>query len=91
MVGNAGNATANPIPSRIARYNLHTGQTFMNNSYRYMLIILLTPIYFILAAWVSALPHEYAHSVTAWMLGFKQHPFGIQYGHLTWQNILFFA
>lgn len=32
--------------------------------------------------------HEYAHSFTAWTLGYKANPLGLDYGHLDWNNIL---
>ncbi|WP_250487045.1 hypothetical protein [Caballeronia sp. GaOx3] len=51
--------------------------------------IVLTPAFFILSLWVSAFPHEYAHSITAWLFGYKLHPFDIDYGGFNWKNVLF--
>jgi hypothetical protein len=56
---------------------------------RNILFILLTPIFFILAEWISVFPHEFAHSTVAWFFGFKESPFAIYYGHFNWQNIFF--
>jgi hypothetical protein len=61
----------------------------MNNFVRYSLFILLTPVFIILAAWVSVFPHEYAHSTVAWLYGFKTSPFAIEYGHFNWRNVIF--
>ena len=33
--------------------------------------------------------HEYAHSFTAWALGYKANPLALNYGHLTPQNVAF--
>ena len=33
--------------------------------------------------------HEYAHSFTAWAVGYKANPLGLDYGHLTPQNVAF--
>jgi len=33
--------------------------------------------------------HEYAHSFTAWVLGYKANPLALNYGHLTPQNVAF--
>ncbi|VXC90490.1 conserved membrane hypothetical protein [Burkholderia sp. 8Y] len=49
----------------------------------------LSPIFFILSLWISALPHEYAHSITAWLLGYKLGPFDIDYGSFDWRNVIF--
>jgi len=32
--------------------------------------------------------HEYAHSFTAWSVGYKANPLALNYGHLDWNNIL---
>lgn len=61
----------------------------MTNTARNLLIILLTPVFFILAIWVSAFPHEYAHATIAWLYGYKLSPFDIYYGNFNWQNVLF--
>lgn len=56
---------------------------------RYLLFIIITPIFFIFAMWVSVFPHEFAHATTAWLYGFKLSPFDIYYGHFDWRNIVF--
>ncbi len=33
-------------------------------------------------------PHEYAHSFSAWLLGWKANPLALNYGHLTVSNLL---
>ncbi|TCK33768.1 hypothetical protein B0G84_8087 [Paraburkholderia sp. BL8N3] len=61
----------------------------MNNEKSPFIFIILTPIFFILALWVSVFPHEYAHAITAWLFGYKLGPFDIAYGKFNWQNVLF--
>lgn len=63
----------------------------MHKTTRYLLILLCTPLFFILAMWLSALPHEYAHATAAWLYGFKLNPLDIYYGQFNWQNIVFVA
>lgn len=61
----------------------------MNHSKRPVAFVLLTPVFFILSLWISAFPHEYAHSITAWLFGYKLNPFDIDYGRFDWRNVLF--
>lgn len=61
----------------------------MNNAKRPSLFVAITPIFIILSLWVSVLPHEYAHSTTAWLFGYKLNPVDIDYGSFDWKNILF--
>lgn len=61
----------------------------MNKAKRPLLFVTITPIFIILSLWVSVLPHEYAHSTTAWLFGYKLNPFDIDYGSFDWKNILF--
>lgn len=61
----------------------------MDKSRHPVYFVILTPAFFILSLWVSAFPHEYAHSITAWLLGYKLHPFDIDYGRFDWKNVLF--
>jgi len=46
---------------------------------------------FLLLLWfahaLGYLLHEYAHSFTAWALGYKANPLALDYGHLSFQNI----
>jgi hypothetical protein len=46
----------------------------------------------IIIAWVthaiSLFSHEYSHSFTAWLLGWKTNPFALNYGQLTLSNVL---
>jgi hypothetical protein len=41
-----------------------------------------------LAHALGYLVHEYAHSFTAWALGYKENPVALNYGHLSWNNVL---
>lgn len=54
-------------------------------------LILLTPILIILAHHVAMLPHEYAHSFMAWLLGYKNNPVNLTYGGTSWLNLLLLA
>lgn len=51
-------------------------------------LILLTPVFFLLAHYLAVFPHEYAHSTMAWLLGYKANPLNITYGGTSWSNIL---
>lgn len=55
-----------------------------------IILLWLTPIYILLAQ-LTAYLHEFGHSFTAWVLGFKNNPLDIIYGGWNWQNILFLA
>jgi len=61
----------------------------MKNAKRAVAFIMLTPVFFIVSLWVSAFPHEYAHSITAWLFGYKLNPLDIDYGRFDWKNVLF--
>jgi len=37
---------------------------------------------------IAFFAHEYAHSTTAWLLGWKANPLALNYGHLTLSNLL---
>lgn len=54
-------------------------------------LILLTPLFFLFAHYLAVFPHEYAHSITAWLLGYKEHPLAIDYGGSSWLNLLLLA
>lgn len=60
---------------------------FMNKKAFYKLI-LVTPIFILLSHYLAVFPHEYAHSFMAWILGYKNNPFALNYGGTSWQNIL---
>jgi len=49
--------------------------------------LLLVPALWWFAHGVGYLVHEYAHSFTAWALGFKTNPLALDYGHLTPGNV----
>lgn len=51
-------------------------------------LILLTVIFILLSHYLIVFIHEYAHAVTAWLLGYKNSPFDINYGGTSWDNLL---
>lgn len=51
-------------------------------------ILLLTPVFFILCHYLAMIPHEYAHSFMAWLLGYKTNPLALNYGGTSWLNLL---
>lgn len=51
-------------------------------------LILLTPIFILLAHHSVVFTHEYAHAFTAWILGYKSNPFDINYGGTSLMNLL---
>lgn len=44
-----------------------------------------------LAHAVAYLAHEYAHTFIAWVFRAKANPFALDYGHLSWQNIIYLS
>lgn len=62
-------------------------EKLMTISIRYKLI-LLTPLFILLAHHLAVFPHEYAHSFMAWLLGYKDNPIAIDYGRMSWLNLL---
>lgn len=62
----------------------------MKSSVRWTLIV-LTPIFILLSHYLAMFPHEYAHSFTAWLLGYKANPFLLNYGGTNLLNILLLA
>lgn len=54
------------------------------------LLILLTPIFFFITHALAFFIHEYCHSFSAWLFGFKEHPLMLNFGDTSWLNILFF-
>ena len=51
-------------------------------------LIIATPIFMLLANYMAVFAQEYAHSITAWLLGYKDHPLAIQYGGTSLLNLL---
>lgn len=51
-------------------------------------LVLLTPIFIFLGHYIATFAHEYAHSLVAWMLGYKHNPWNINYGGSKWFNVL---
>lgn len=70
----------------------------MNNQYsknsnwlpgkNWILFILLILFTLWAAHAIAFFPHEYAHSFTAWALGWKNNPLDLNYGHLSLSNFL---
>lgn len=54
-------------------------------------LVLLTPFLVILAHHCAMLPHEYAHSIMAWLLNDKTNAFALNYGGTSWLNLLILA
>ena len=50
--------------------------------------VVLTPIFILLTHYLAMLPHEYAHSFMAWILGYKSNPFALNYGGTGFWNLL---
>jgi hypothetical protein len=51
-------------------------------------LIIVTPFFMLLAHYLAVLPHEYAHSLMAWCLGYKTNPWALNYGGTSWLNLL---
>src|SRR5579863_981413 len=51
-------------------------------------LIFLTPIFILLAHYLVVFTHEYAHAFTAWILGYKNSPFDLNYGGISLGNLL---
>lgn len=55
------------------------------------LLILLTPFFFYITHALAFFFHEYSHSFSAWILGFKDNPLILNFGDASIENILFFV
>ena len=53
-------------------------------------LILLTPFFFYTTHALAFFIHEYCHSFSAWIFGFKANPLILNFGDTSWGNILFF-
>jgi hypothetical protein len=54
------------------------------------LLILLTPFFFYITHALAFFIHEYFHSFSAWIFGFKSNPLLLNFGDISWGNVLFF-
>lgn len=54
-------------------------------------LILLTPLFFYMTRALAFFVHEYAHSFSAWVLGFKHNPLILNFGDASWGNILLYT
>jgi|SRR5579862_3584079 len=62
----------------------------MNKTNQAWFLILLTPFFFFITHAFAFFIHEYSHSFSAWIFGFKPNPFILNFGDTSWGNILFF-
>lgn len=51
-------------------------------------LIAATPLVVLLTHYAAVLPHEFSHSIVAWILGIKDTPFNIDWGGSSLLNIL---
>lgn len=49
---------------------------------------LVTPIFILLAHYQIVFAHKYAHAFVAWILGYKNSPFDLNYGGTSLGNLL---
>lgn len=56
--------------------------------YKSFKLILLAPIFILLAHYLAVFIHEYAHAFTAWILGYKNNPFDLNYGGTSLTNLI---
>lgn len=54
------------------------------------ILIFLTPLFFYVTHALAFFIHEYSHSFSAWIFGFKDNPFLLNFGDTSWGNILLF-
>lgn len=55
------------------------------------ILLILTPLFFLLTHYLAFFIHEYSHSFSAWAFGFKANPLALNYGDTSWQNLLFLS
>lgn len=54
-------------------------------------LLAATPIMLLLSHYAAVIPHEFAHSITAWLLGIKEQPLDIDWGGTSLLNVLLLA
>ena len=54
-------------------------------------LLAATPVMVLLAHYAAVIPHEFAHSLMAWMVGIKDQPGNIDWGGTSWLNLLLLA
>ncbi len=54
-----------------------------------LFLVLITPIFILLANYLTIYGHDFAHSLMAWLLGFKNNPFAINFGGCSLLNLIF--
>jgi hypothetical protein len=68
-----------------ARDGLEPGRVTLAN----IRFAVMTCVLVLVAHAIAFLTHEYSHSWMAWALGWMEHPWAIEYGHPTLDNIIF--
>jgi hypothetical protein len=66
----------------------HRENTDWKPASNWLMFCLLTLVLLLIIHALVFFPHEYAHSFTAWLLGWKANPLALNYGHLNAGNIL---
>lgn len=61
---------------------------FINRKSSLLSLGMLTPIFILLSHYIVVFIHEYAHAITAWILGYKKSPLDINYGGISLSNVL---
>lgn len=77
--GNSGSATSGPRPAGVRRPATTTLAVWL---------LVATPVILLLTHYVAVIPHEFAHSITAWLLGIKPEPGNITWGGSSLTNVL---
>src|SRR5919112_441433 len=54
-------------------------------------LLAATPVMVLLAHYAAVIPHEFAHSIMAWILGIKDQPGNIDWGGTSLLNVLLLA
>ncbi len=65
-------------------------QTINHKINQAWILVLLTPLFFYITHAMAFFAHEYCHSFSAWIFGFKENPLILHFGDMSWGNILFF-
>ena len=66
-------------------------QPLNNKTNQAWILLLFTPLFFYITHALAFFMHEYCHSFSAWMFGFKDNPLILNFGDTSWGNILFFV
>lgn len=58
------------------------------NKKSFAILLILTPLVFLITHAIAYFFHEYLHSFSAWILGYKSNPLDLHYGDSSWGNLL---